>query len=46
MLFQLLSFDFPIFSEGTIILGLPIYVKISLSIAYNNNNVKHIDNDN
>ena len=46
MLFQLLSFDFPILSEGTIIFGSAIYGKISRNIAYNNNNVKHIDNDN
>ena len=45
MLFQLLSFDFPFFNERTIIFGLPIYGKISQKISYNNNNVKHIDND-
>ena len=43
--FKLLSFDFPILSEGTIIFGSPIYGKISQNIAYNNKNVKHIDND-
>ena len=46
MSFQLLSFDFTFFSEGTIIFGLPIYGKVSRNISYNNNNVKHIDNDN
>ena len=45
MLFQLLSFDFPISSEGNIIFGLPIYGKISRNIAYNNKNVQHIDNN-